>query len=84
MLFSLFLAIFGRLAFWPFWPNWPNRLESDVEVEGVSEGIGELYARLLSQLEEALVGDSAPCGLQVVVVLCRILRGRSPDRCGLG
>ena len=74
------------MAFWPFWPNWPNRLESGVKVEGVSVGFVQLYTRLLGQVEEALVGDSAPCGLQVVVVffLCRILRGRSLDRCGLG
>ena len=71
MLFSLFLAIFGRVAFWPFWPNWPYRLESGVEVVGVSVGLGQLYARLLGHVEEALVGDAAPCGLQVVTVFLK-------------
>ena len=59
------------MAVWPFWPNWPKwpyLLESGVEVEGVSVGFVQLYTRLLGQLEEVLVGDSAPCGLQVVVV----------------
>ena len=39
-----------------------------MEVEGVSVGFGQLYARLLGQVEEALVGDSAPCCLQAVIV----------------
>ena len=34
----------------------------------MSVGFVQLYTRLLGQLEEVLVGDSAPCGLQVVVV----------------
>ena len=57
LLFSLFFGHF-----------WPNRLESGVEVEGVSVGLGRFYVRLLGQVEEALAGDSAPCGLQVVIV----------------
>ena len=82
MLFSLLFAHFGLLAFWPFWPN---RLESGVEVEGASVGLGQLYARLLGQVEEALIGDSAPCCLQAVIVFfCRIPRSRSSGWLGSG
>ena len=46
-----------------------------MEVEGVSVGLGQLYARLLGHVEEALAGDSAPCDLQVVIVFFATFQG---------